>query len=226
MVLASSVSVYGGSDRGCLNDNSPCQPAGDYAESKARAEQVALHISQDSGLPTIVLRFPAIYGAGDSGNIYRLMKAIDLRRFVWVGTGENLKSLIHVQDAARACVYAVQRVRSCPIPLYNVVGHTSTIREIATILSEELQAPLSSWRLPVAPFIGALKIARLLGSQWSNDMLVIVNKWLSEDFVDGSRFEKDFGFHPAVSLVNGLRQEVAWYRDAPLTQVNPLRRAA
>ena len=40
-----------------------------------------------------------------------------------------------------------------------------------------------------------------------------VKKWLAEDVYDTNRIERDYGFHPQVDLIEGLKREVRWYRQ-------------
>ena len=76
------------------------------AMSKWQADQRAIEIAGDNGMHLTILRLATLYGEGDPGNVARLMRLIDRGRFVWVGDGLNRKSLIHREDAARACVTA------------------------------------------------------------------------------------------------------------------------
>jgi nucleoside-diphosphate-sugar epimerase len=105
-IFVSSVSVYGGEAHD-KNENSACQPKGPYAESKLNAERCLIDLCQEKGVNLTILRLATLYGEGDPGNVARLIRAINRQRFVWVGKGENLKSLLHREDAARACIAAM-----------------------------------------------------------------------------------------------------------------------
>ena len=106
-VFISSSSVYDDRHAGPRTEDSPCFPRGAYAESKYEAEARLARVADESEMRLTILRPATLYGADDPGNVARLMRAIDRRRFVWIGGGENLKSLIHRNDVARAVVMAV-----------------------------------------------------------------------------------------------------------------------
>lgn len=95
VILVSSVAVY--------------SPEGAYATSKVQAEAAAI---EEAGtlLPLTILRLATVYGEGDRGNVLRLIRFIDRRRFVWIGRGENRKSLIDRDEAAAAILLATKSI--------------------------------------------------------------------------------------------------------------------
>jgi nucleoside-diphosphate-sugar epimerase len=216
IILISSVAVYGSCGaRG--DEDSSCQPEGPYAESKWQAEQRAIEITRNTENALTILRMATIYGEGDPGNVGRLMKAIDRRRFVWVGNGSNRKSLIHREDAARSCVTVLQTpIRG--IHIYNVSAPPCTMRDIVENLALALGRPIPRWHIPGSL---ALRLAwmgkglsRGQGRFWN--FYTTLKKWLEDDIYDTSKFEKKFNFKTQVSLVQGLKREVAWYRSQTL----------
>jgi UDP-glucose 4-epimerase len=220
----SSVSVYG-PGRGCRDESAPTRPQGHYAQSKLTAERRLTDILHGSGTELVVLRPGTLYGEGDPGNVLRLIRAVDRGRFLPVGRGRNMKSLIHRDDAARACLLAATRplpAGSCSAPVYNVTAETHCMAEIVTEIHRALgrkpprlfvPGPLVTAPLRVAAAIPGLR-GRAAG--W----LGTARKWLADDAYDGRRFVAEFGFRPFVPLGEGLTREAAWYRSqhpAPTT---------
>src|ERR1035437_4290529 len=110
VVVFSSVSVYGESGRHGCAENAPCRPERPYALSKWRAARDAAEIARSHKLDMVILRLATLYGEGDPGNVGRLMRAIDRRRFVWLGNGSNRKRLVLRGDAATACLGAGRHI--------------------------------------------------------------------------------------------------------------------
>jgi nucleoside-diphosphate-sugar epimerase len=225
VVLISSVSVYGpGHEQ--PNELSPCRPQGTYAESKLEGERRAIEIARQAGMRLTILRISALYGEGDPGNLARLMRAIERGRFMWVGRGENLKSLMHLEDAARACLLAAQREHGDQVEIYNLAPEPFPMRKVVTALAEELGRPAPQWHVPAAL---ARTLARAAGwapffGRRSKHWYATLDKWLRNDAFDGSRFCREFDFQPSVGLRDGLRREVQWYRGT--CQAYPRRKAA
>lgn len=211
-ILISSVSVYGPFTRGVYTESAPCCPEGPYAISKYQAEQRAIEIAQQSGMALTILRLATLYGEGDPGNIGRLMRAIDRRRFLWVGDGSNRKSLLHREDAARACLTAVQYPAS-GIKIYNVSAPSVTMREVVCQLAEALGRHIWPFRIPATLALFAAKSGSKLFPNRFASTEGIVRKWLADDVYDASEFAGRFDFHAKVTLSDGLKREVAWYKN-------------
>jgi nucleoside-diphosphate-sugar epimerase len=214
MVLISSVSVYGRHGMHAVDESVSCRPDGPYAVSKYVAERRAIEIARSSGMNLTILRLATLYGEGDPGNINRLFRAIDRRRFLWIGDGSNRKSLIHRDDAAAAVVAAA--LAGLPgIHVFNVASHASTVRQIVETIAGELNRPVPKWRIPGKP---ALRVFRLtsaakIGGKRIKKAADTLSKWLADDVYDGSRFAATIPLPKSVGLSEGIRRQAAWFQN-------------
>ncbi len=211
-VLISSVAVYG-DDVSARDEKLVCRPEGPYAKSKWEAEQRAIEIAEASGMRLTILRLATVYGEGDPGNVARLMRAIDRGCFVWVGDGSNRKSLIHREDAARACM-SVLNTSEAGINTYNVSAPPCTVRDVVEGLASALGRSLPRWHVPAYLALWLARIGGLLtrGHGRLGNLNPTLKKWLADDVYVASKFRQRFDFQTHVELAEGLRQEVAWYR--------------
>lgn len=216
VVLVSSVSVYGPNGE---TTRDTYEPEGPYGHSKLEAERVASQIAQQSDLQLTILRMATIYGEGDPGNVRRLLRTLDRGRFVWIGTGQNRKSLIHVEDAARACVLAAASPRESSddlIKVYNVSAAPCSMRDVVQTLEAALGVkPARMWlpaSVPLCCTWAAAKLTR--GRGLPGRVNQTIHKWLRDDAYDGTPFMDEYGFRPQVSLQDGISREVAWHRRA------------
>jgi nucleoside-diphosphate-sugar epimerase len=81
-----------------------------YPHTKALAEQAVTAAAKNDKLQTCSLRPHLIWGAGDPHLIPRVIQRARSGRLRRVGSGENLIDVVHVENAARAHVLAVQRL--------------------------------------------------------------------------------------------------------------------
>ncbi len=213
-VLISSITVYGARDSQLCDETAECQPQTFYAESKLLAERRAGEIIGQSGACLTILRLSVVYGEGDGGNILRLMRTIDRKRFVWIGRGENRKTIVHRDDVARACVAALS-AQCQGTSVYNLCGYAPTMREMVGIMSDALGRKPPRWHIPQGFALGLAKTATALTGGYSKFATLhdVIKKWLINDLFDGRKFRDDFGFEPQVSLEEGLRREVHWYQS-------------
>jgi nucleoside-diphosphate-sugar epimerase len=215
-VLVSSVSVYGRGD-GSIGEAVECRPEGAYAQSKFLAERAASEVAQCGRLRLTILRLATVYGEGDPGNIGRLMRLIDRGRFVWVGNGYNRKSLLYREDAARACIIAAG-TESDGVEIFNVAATPCTMREIVQTLSDALGRKIPRWQVPTTLMLLAARASASIprGGGVVGEAFRRVDKFLSEDVYDASRFAERFQFSTRIGLREGIYREVEWYRRGGL----------
>ena len=214
LVLVSSVSVYGRYPGAKCDELVSCHPQSPYAQSKWRSELRATERMVRGAGSLSILRFATIYGEGDRGNVAKLIGALDRRRFIWPGSGLNQKSLIYKEDAARACLLALERPSS-GTEVFNVSAPPATMREIVTAICQALGRPVPRIAIPLSFLKAAGAISRRIGDPGHLDQRL--QEFTRDDVYDGAKFEATFDFCPAVSLSEGMRKEVHFLRTARRT---------
>jgi UDP-glucuronate 4-epimerase len=210
LIYASSSSVYG------LNERMPFStkqnvdhPVSLYAATKKANELMAHTYSHLFRLPTTGLRFFTVYGPWGRPDmaIYGFTDAIARGLPIRIyNHGKSLRDFTYIDDA----VEAVTRVSSSPASpdpswsgakpnpstssapyrIYNVGNHQPVaINELITMIECELGTKANRIMLDTAP--GEVEAT----------------------YADVSDLERDVGFRPNTTLVEGIRRFVAWYRD-------------
>lgn len=213
VVLVSSVSVYGGYPSDQCDETVVCHPQGPYAESKWRGEIAANERMRAGNGSLTILRFATIYGEGDRGNVAKLIRLLDGGHFVWPGSGLNQKSLIYKEDAARACLQALD-FPVMGLGIFNVSSQPATMREIASAICGALDRPVPRLEIPLPLVTTIADLSRRIGDP--GQLSERLQKFINDDVYDGSKFESQFKFRPEVSLMEGIRREVAWLRGTPI----------
>lgn len=219
-ILISSVSVYGAqtadhsaSNAGAkeITEAAECNPQGFYALSKCESEKVARRICEANGVALTILRLAAVIGEGDRGNMARLIDAVNKKRFVWIGNGDNLKSLVYKGDVGRACVKIVGRTGGTEV--YNITGEALEMKKIVAEICRRLEKKMP--RLTISPvilenFFGlnskTLKIKKF------EDLAVTLKKWLSDDIFSGEKFKAAFKFQTETIIEEAIKRQVEFYR--------------
>ena len=192
MILLSSVSVYGGSDARGIDESAGCAPVGAYAASKLAGEQRALDVVAKYGAALTTLRLATVYGEGDRGNVARLMRAIDARRFFWIGRGTNRKSLIHRDDTATAVLAVVAR-GPAGAGTFNLSADPVLMRQVVDGLARALQRPVPPVHMPAALARAGVALASRTAFSGA---AVALQKWMEDDFYRGDKFRNLFGVLP------------------------------
>jgi nucleoside-diphosphate-sugar epimerase len=114
-------------------------PARDAKETIAAIRYLEERVVGAQGPDGIVLRYGGFYGPGTSlAEDGESVQAIRKRAFPVVGDGGGMTSFIHIEDAARATLVAIERGRR---GVYNIV--------------DDDPAPVSAWLPFVADVVGA-----------------------------------------------------------------------
>jgi len=110
-VLASSMKVYGSTtpDGATLTEASATAPNTKYGASKLEAEQLLAEVGARTGLSTISLRPPAVFGPGASASQLRLLAKLVSRGLpLPLGGVRNRRSFIYSGNLADALVAACE----------------------------------------------------------------------------------------------------------------------
>jgi GlcNAc-P-P-Und epimerase len=108
VIFTSSVAVYG-LNMGEPSEEFASRPFNDYGHSKAQAEEVLRQwASENKDRSLVVVRPAVIFGEGNRGNVYNLVKQIASGRFVMVGSGNNEKSMGYVGNIASFLSFAAE----------------------------------------------------------------------------------------------------------------------
>jgi len=99
IIFTSSVAIYGFAPPDMDESGEP-NYFNDYGRTKYLAEQVyKAWQAEDPGSRTLVIVRPTvIFGEGNRGNVYNLLRQIASRRFVMFGDGANRKSMAYVEN--------------------------------------------------------------------------------------------------------------------------------
>lgn len=211
-IFFSTVAVYGESNE-MLNETIFPKPTTAYGASKLDAERIVIAASE---LKTTVLRLPVVYGARDRGNMAKLIEAIRRNRYFIVGDGQNLKSMIAVENVVDAALLITSDERAIGETFIVTDARSYSQQEIATTIAELLGArkprKLPRWLLLLAGKTGDL-VEKLIGIGLpiSSDR---IRKLSSNTIYSSAKIEHELGFKPRVALREGLAEIIKAISDS------------
>ena len=198
-VFLSSAAVYGrGAGHGTIDEATPLAPDTPYGESKRAAEAALQAIAEETGLGTVALRPPLVYGPGAPGNFATLVRLASRGLPVPSGALAARRARIAVTNLCDlvACALAADRP---PRRAYVAAEPAGPIADIYRGLC------VAAGRKPrVVPFPrGVLRLAlRLAGRAETASVL--------DDFVmDASAARRDLGWAPRDLLAEELGRAMA-----------------
>jgi len=216
-VHVSSPGVLGPIQDPPADETWPHAPSNIYEATKSEGEKLALTFARRTGLALTVARPEFVYGPGDT-HVLDLFRAIDKRRFFYIGSGENRVHPTFVDDAVRGmtlCETAGQA--GC---VYHIAGpEPVTIRQLATTIAEMLGVAPPWLRVPCilarAAAVG-LEVAGTLLSFRPPLSRSAVDFFTQTRAFSTARAQSELGYRAQVPLAEGVRRTVAWYREQGL----------
>lgn len=166
-----------------------------YGWMRRYLERMGEFVASKSKVKIALVRPTAIYGPWDnfepaSSHVVPALirKAAEKQNpyVVW-GSGEEVRDFLHVKDLARACLLMLEKYATCD-PVNIGYGRGFTVKEIVNLI---------------------LRFAGHGGPRVEFDC----TKPTTIPFrtVDTSKAEKILGFHPEITLEDGLKDTVEWY---------------
>ncbi len=201
-VLFSTVAVYPESDE-LIDESTEEAPATAYGASKLVAEEIAFASDE---LKTTVLRLPVVYGVRDRGNVRKLIEAIRRRRYLIVGDGRNLKSMVAVENVVDAAILVANDDLAA--------GKTYIVADLRPYSQMEIAATIAELSgrgkpksFPRWPLLLAGSAADVIGKV-SGIRLPIssdrIRKLSNNTIFSAAKIERELSFKPRIALREGL----------------------
>jgi nucleoside-diphosphate-sugar epimerase len=203
LIFLSSIKVNGETTvNHPYTENDTPQPEDAYGVSKFEAEEALKRIGTDTGLETVVLRPPLVYGPGVKGNFLRLLRLIERGIPLPLASINNRRSLVGVANLADAIIACIAPpVAAGKTYLVSDGEDISTPQLISRLASAMGMAP----HLLPCPSVLLNSGAALLGKR------AVAARLTGSLQVDSGRIRRELGWQPRYSLDQGLKSTAQWY---------------
>jgi len=203
-IFMSSIKAVGeGGDKTPYTENTPTHPEDFYGKTKLEAEQYISTWSERTGIPSVILRPPLVYGPGVKGNFLRLLRFAHKGLPLPIGNIHNMRSLIYVDNLADA----VTKVLSKPLKGCGIF-HIADEPPLSTpLLYRELLKNFGK-RAGLLPFPESLlrKAAKFAGKEQEYEKIA------GSLVVSSEKFRNTFGWEESFSFEEGIRKTCDCYR--------------
>ena len=201
-VYLSSIKVNGEQSLLPFSEQDPPNPQDPYGVSKWEAEQALARVSSQTGMETVVVRSPMVYGPGVGGNFLQLLNILRLGVPLPLALVQNRRSLVSRGNLVDALTRCVRDVRASGQTYLVSDGEDLSTPELIRRLGKALGQTVRLWplSLPVLSWLG-----RLVGKQ------AMIDRLLGSLQVNSSRIRRELDWYPPFSVDRGLAETAAWY---------------
>ncbi len=193
-IFGSSSSVYGDSSTVPYREDAPAvTPISPYAATKRSAELFCYNFHKHSKLPITCLRFFTVYGPRQRPDmaIFKFIRAAFQGDGIEVyGDGSSERDYTYVDDIVDGVIAAGDK--DLGFQIVNLgESRTVTLSRLLEVIETQTGKKLNKKVLPMQP--GDMKVTH----------------------ADISRARELLGFNPGVSIEEGVKRMVAWYKQWP-----------
>ena len=212
IIFTSSVAIYGFAPENTDESGKP-NYFNDYGRTKFLAEGVykEWQAEDPDNRTLVIIRPTVIFGEGNRGNVYNLLRQIASLRFVMFGGGKNRKSMAYVENVAAFLEYRLSFAAG--IHVYNYIDKPDF--DMNTLISEARNTLFGKNNV-------GLRLPGFLGisiGYFADAVAKIINRSLPvssirvKKFMGTTQFASsvsDTGFVPPVSLEEGLARTLRY----------------
>jgi len=214
-VLVSSQTAVGSSPTIIpIDEMHPAKPLTDYGRSKRAAEEYALTALGD--LPLTIVRPPAVYGPRDT-DILEFFRTVKFGIIPQLGGSEKYLSLIHVKDLCRGIVMAGENPKAEGQIYFITSSQPYAWSDVARISLKILEKKGIRIPVPLGLMKGIAYISEAVSALTKKAALINKQKIIDmeQEFWTCSpdKAKKDLGFECEISLEDGIRETLVWYRE-------------
>ena len=198
-VFFSSMAVSFGSDSEVLDESTLSSPMGKYGEGKIKAGELVQQYQKKHNIDTTILIPVVVYGKGEIGNVAKLINYINKRRFVIIGDGGTMRSIVYINNVVEAALCVAENPLSSGQTYIVTDKDTYTLKEMAEFISTKLSVPLYRFHIPA----GLASYLALIGDfsekyfklklPFNSDIL---KRLMTNQLCSSRKIQEELGFTP------------------------------
>jgi dihydroflavonol-4-reductase len=217
-IHCSTIGVHGNIKNPPANEETPYNPDDVYQKSKTGGEKIAVEYMKQGKLPITIFRPGGIYGPGDT-RFLKLFRPIKKQRFVMIGSGKVLYTLIYIDDLVDGILLCGNHPDAVG-NIYILTGEPAlTLNEFVATIAEVLGVAPPKWRIPVGPIYLLGFICEMVCERINFEPPLYrrrVDFFRKDRSFSIAKARRELGFTPKVDVKAGLAHAGRWYEEQGL----------
>ena len=209
LVFISSIAVLGTRDGDTpFTETTPAAPGWPYARIKLEAEQALLAVGRESGIETVILRPPLVYGQDNRGNFPRLVRWVASGLPIPLGLADNARSYIYLGNLADAAALSARHPGAANRLFLLADARDWSTPELVRLIARAARCAARLWPVP-------LGILRALGQAAGKSHEV--GSLINSRRIDTTLIRQLTGWVPPHEAEESLVRTVRWSLDNPVS---------
>jgi nucleoside-diphosphate-sugar epimerase len=214
IVHCSTVGVHGDIDRPPADEGAAFKPGDIYQETKLEGERLVREAGARSGIEITIVRPSGIYGPGDR-RLLKLFRGIARRRWLTLGRGRIYYHLTYIDDLVEGFRLCGEHAAAANRTYIIAGGEVTTLNDLVRLIAEVVEVPRPRVHLPVWPFWLAGAACESVCVPLGVEPPIYrrrVDFFTKSRAFDITRARREIGYAPQVTLRDGVRRTIEWYR--------------
>jgi dihydroflavonol-4-reductase len=197
-----------------INEDAPPHPITTYGRSKLAAEQECHSVG--NAIRYTIVRPPVVYGPRDK-DVFEFFHTVSRGIQPMAGLHQKFISMIYITDLVRGTVMAAESEKALGQTYFISSSGVYGWRELGELSRRAVGRKVLRIRVPEAGIYAIAAVAELLAKFSSKPALINFEK--ARDMVqdywtcDASKAKRDFGFEQQVSIEEGIKATIDWYKS-------------
>jgi nucleoside-diphosphate-sugar epimerase len=215
LVYCSSIGVHGSIAAAQADEDAPLSPRDPYQQSKVLAEQICAEAAAQGDIEVVVVRPCGIYGPGDT-RMLKMFSMIQRRSFIFVGAGDAHFHPVYIDDLVEGLILAMKVPEAAGGTYIIGAAEHLPLRDYVATAAQVLELPAPRRHVPYAVMNLAAGACEMLCAPLRIQPPLHRRRltfFKHHRAFDIGRARRELGYVPRVSLEEGFRRTVAWYRQ-------------
>ena len=203
-IFVSSIGAMATLSEQTLTEESSCHPDTPYGRSKLQAEEALIELCQGNQMTWTILRPTLVYGAGNPGNMERLLKLVNIGLPLPFGAFKNQRSLLYVGNLVDAITQCLTNPNAKNQIFLLSDGEDLSTPDLIKRMTKALGR--SVYLLSIPPNL-LKSLGRVTGQADTIERLVGSLR------VDSSKIRQTLNWKPPYIVDEGLQATADWFRS-------------
>jgi len=197
-----------------ITEETTPRPITTYGRSKLAGEEACAE--RLGRIPITIIRPPAVYGPRDR-DIFEFFNTMSKGLQPMVGMKEKFVSLIHVGDLVRGFLMAAESENAIGQTYFLSSSQVYGWKEVGEVARRIIGKTAFRVKIPEAGVFAIAAVSEFFGLFSRKPVLINLEK--ARDMVqdywtcDSSKANRDFGYVQEITLDEGIRNTVEWYKS-------------
>ena len=201
-VYLSSIKVNGEQTVVPFTEQDTPKPQDPYGVSKWEAEQALDRVSTQTGMETVVIRSPLVYGPEVRGNFLQLLNILRQGIPLPLASIRNQRSLVYLGNLVDALSRCIQDPRAAGRTYFVSDGEDLSTPVLVRRLGDAMGSKVCLWPCPTSLLYWMGQVAGKRG---------MIDRLVGSLQVNSSKIQTELDWHPPFTVDAGLSETAAWF---------------